>query len=174
MWDTIISNVGQNIPVQNIPCHFLPPGQNIPHWFATPDKTSHAVFWHSGKTSHAIFVTLDKISHVISATLGHLYVKYLTDRSKAVLFCGFFMLFLSCGCYAFVRVCYVPCGHLLGKGWPLGSRLWCLTVRLSFSHWYPVSGAVLDCIDSWSLHLYLFIWYKFNRINRRPTKRSNS
>ena len=27
----------------------------------------------------------------------------------------------------FVRVClYVHCGHLLGKDWPLGSRLWCL------------------------------------------------
>ena len=27
----------------------------------------------------------------------------------------------------FVRVyLYVLCGHLLGKGWPLGSRLWCL------------------------------------------------
>ena len=27
----------------------------------------------------------------------------------------------------FVRVCvYVLCGHLLGKGWPLGSRLCCL------------------------------------------------
>ena len=27
----------------------------------------------------------------------------------------------------FVRVClYVLCGHLLGKGWPLGSGLWCL------------------------------------------------
>ena len=27
----------------------------------------------------------------------------------------------------FVRVClYVLFGHLLGKGWPLGSRLWCL------------------------------------------------
>ena len=27
----------------------------------------------------------------------------------------------------FVRVClYVLCGHLLGKGWPLGSRLLCL------------------------------------------------
>ena len=27
----------------------------------------------------------------------------------------------------FVRVClYVLCGHLLGKGWPLGFRLWCL------------------------------------------------
>ena len=70
-----------------------------------------------------------------------------------------FMFFLSCVCYAFVRVClYVPCGYLLGKGWSLGSRLWCITVSLSLSHWYPGSGVVLDCIDSWSLHpnlLYL-------------------
>ena len=58
--------------------------------------------------------------------------------------------------FAFVCVClYMPCGHLLGKGWPPGSRLWCLTVSLSLSHWYPGSGVVLDCIDSWSLHPYL-------------------
>ena len=25
--------------------------------------------------------------------------------------------------------------------------LWCLTVSLSLSHWYPGSGGVLDCID---------------------------
>ena len=49
----------------------------------------------------------------------------------------------------FVRVClYGPCGHLLKKGLPLGSRLWCLTVSLSLSHWYPGSGVVLDCINS--------------------------
>ena len=58
-------------------------------------------------------------------------------------------------CCVFVRVClYVLCGHLLGKAWPLGSRLWCLTVSLSLSHWYPGSGVVLDCIDSWSLYPY--------------------
>ena len=69
--------------------------------------------------------------------------------------------FLSCVCYAFVGVClFVPCGHLLGKGWPLGSLLWCLTVSLSLSHWYPGSGVVLDCIDSWSLHPYL-LWNRF-------------
>ena len=35
--------------------------------------------------------------------------------------------------YAFVIIClYGPCGHLLGKGWPLGSCLLCLTVSLSF------------------------------------------
>ena len=86
-------------------------------------------------------------------------VKYFTDRSKAVFLLWIFYVFvLSCVCYVFVRVClYVLCGHLLGKGWPLGSRLWCLTVSLSLSHWYPGSGVVLDRIDSWSLHSYL-LW----------------
>ena len=52
----------------------------------------------------------------------------MTDRSKAVLLLWIFFVFvLSCVCYVFVRVClYVLCGHLLGKDWPLGSRLWCL------------------------------------------------
>ena len=60
--------------------------------------------------------------------------KYFTDRSKAVLLLWMFYVFLSCVCYAFVRVClYVPCGHLLGKGWSLGSHLWCPTVSFTFS-----------------------------------------
>ena len=32
------------------------------------------------------------------------------------------------------------------------------SVSLSLSHWYPWSGVVLDCIDSWSLQPYL-LWY---------------
>ena len=46
------------------------------------------------------------------------------------------------------------CGRLLSVKlvcWEradLGSRLWCLAVSLSLSHWYPGSGVVLDCIDS--------------------------
>ena len=71
------------------------------------------------------------------------------EASLRYFFCGSFTSFLSCVCYAFVRVClYVPCGHLLGKGPPLGSCLWCQTVSLTLSHWYPGSGAVLDCIYS--------------------------
>ena len=59
------------------------------------------------------------------------------------------MFVLSCVCYAFVCVClFVPCGHLLGKGLPLGSRLWCITVSLSLSHYDPGSDVVLDCINS--------------------------
>ena len=45
-------------------------------------------------------------------------------------FKGQFMRFYFCSVLCllcFVRVClYVLRGHLLGKGWPLGSRLWCL------------------------------------------------
>ena len=55
-------------------------------------------------------------------------------------FCLVFAMPLS------TRLFILPCGHLLGKGLPLGSRLWCLTVSLP--HWYPGSGVVLDCIDS--------------------------
>ena len=32
------------------------------------------------------------------------------------------------------------------------------SVSLSLSHWYPGSGVVLDCIDSWSLQPYLLIY----------------
>ena len=64
-------------------------------------------------------------------------------------------------CYYCVLLCFHArlfvdaCGHLLGKGLPLRSRLWCLIVTLSLSHWYPGSGVVLDCIDSWSLPSFL-------------------
>ena len=38
---------------------------------------------------------------------------FLLTGSRRYSFCGSFMLFLSCVCYAFVRVCLLlPCGHL--------------------------------------------------------------
>ena len=77
-------------------------------------------------------------------------------------FCGYFVFFLSCVCCAFVLVClYVPCGHLLGKGLPLGSRMWCLAVSLSLSHWYPGSGVVLDLSIPDLLHPYLLYLHKW-------------
>ena len=75
-------------------------------------------------------------------------VKYFTDRSKAVLLLWIFYVFvLSCVCYVFVRVClYVFCGHLLGKDWPLGSRLWCLL----WVYYFPIGilGQVWNLIVS--------------------------
>ena len=77
------------------------------------------------------------------------------NRILTVLRRNFFCVSFTCF-YAFVRVCLLmPCCHLLWKGWPLGSRVWCLIVKLSLFHWYPGSGVVLDCIYSWSLPSFL-------------------
>ena len=54
----------------------------------------------------------------------------------------FFCLVFAMHLFASVCMC------LLGKGWPVGSCLWCLTVSLSLSHWYPWSGVALACMDS--------------------------
>ena len=41
-----------------------------------------------------------------------------------------------------LEVCSLqPCGHLLGKSWPLRSSISCVFVTFLF-------GVVLDCIDS--------------------------
>ena len=78
---------------------------------------------------------------------------FLTDRSNAVLLLC--ILFVICVSF-FLIYCLVcslqTCGHLLGKGWPLGSLV--CDVFFCFSHftiWYLGSGVILDCIDSWSL-----------------------
>ena len=43
-------------------------------------------------------------------------------------------------CLSCFRVCsLLPCGHLLGKSWPLGFCLWCLIVILTLSHDFVVS-----------------------------------
>ena len=39
------------------------------------------------------------------------------------------------------------CARLFIYAWERADLL-ALTVSLSLSHWYPVSGVVLDCIDS--------------------------
>ena len=44
-----------------------------------------------------------------------------------------------------------------GKGLTSWLSIVVSSVSLSLSHWYPGSGVVLDCIDSWSLHHYLLL-----------------
>ena len=57
----------------------------------------------------------------------------------------FFCLVLLClSTRLFICALWSPAG----KGLTLGSRLWCLTVSLLLSDWYPGSDVVLDCIDS--------------------------
>ena len=74
-------------------------------------------------------------------------VIYFTDRSRAVLLLWIFYVFF---CLAFAMpLCASVCMCLVVAcwewGWPLDCRMWCLTVSLSLSHWYPGSGVVLDC-----------------------------
>ena len=59
-----------------------------------------------------------------------------------------FSIFLSCFCYAFVRVCLLTlCGYLLGKGltsWLSFVMSNCEVVTFPLVSW---SSVVLDCID---------------------------
>ena len=67
--------------------------------------------------------------------------------SSFMVLCVIYVLCLSC-----FRICsLLPCDHLMGKGWPLGSCLWWVLWFCYFPIWYPGIGVVLDCIDFWSL-----------------------
>ena len=56
-------------------------------------------------------------------------------------FCGSFTLFLSCFVMlSCTSVCWCLVVTCWGKGWPLGSRLWCLIVTLPLSYLDPGSG----------------------------------
>ena len=78
-------------------------------------------------------ITMRPSSHVLEASIKTpkeilfykqiFYWPFQGGTSFVDLLCFCSVLCLLC----FVRVClYVLRGHLLGKGWPLGSRLWCL------------------------------------------------
>ena len=67
-------------------------------------------------------------------------------------FCSVFCLLCLCACL-FICALWSP----TGKGLTSWLSFVASTVSLSLFHWYPGSGLVLDCIDSWSLHPYL-LW----------------
>ena len=73
------------------------------------------------------------------------------ETFNAVLFCGSFVLFMSCVCHAFLSV---NCCHMV-TCWETADLLALVCdVYLCFCHfpmWYPGSGVpdvVLDCINS--------------------------
>ena len=82
---------------------------------------------------------------------------FLLTVLRRYFFCGSIMLFLSCVCNVYARLFIDALWSPAGKGWPLGSRLWCLIVILLLSHGFPESGVVLDCINSWSLPSFLLL-----------------
>ena len=84
-------------------------------------------------TFHVLFAILETNTSELRVRLAPLnrfkpsskifYWPFQGGTSFVDLLCFCSVLCLLC----FVRVClYVLRGHLLGKGWPLGSRLWCL------------------------------------------------
>ena len=66
------------------------------------------------------------------------------------LFCLAFAMFCA---RLFICALWSPAG----KGLASWLSFVVSSVSLSLSHWYPGSGVVLDCIDSWSLHHYLLL-----------------
>ena len=68
------------------------------------------------------------------------------------LLCFCSVLCLLCACL-FICALWSPAG----KGLTSWLSFVVSSVSLSLSHWYPGSGVVLDCIDSWSLHHYLLL-----------------
>ena len=63
----------------------------------------------------------------------------------------FFLVFAMFCARLFICALWSPAG----KGLTSWLSFVVSSVSLSLSHWYPGSGVVLDCIDSWSLHHYL-------------------
>ena len=59
------------------------------------------------------------------------WFKHVYCRSKAVFLLWTFLLFMFCVFYA---VLFVHCGHLLLKGWPLGSLVCDVFLCYTFSH----------------------------------------
>ena len=66
------------------------------------------------------------------------------------LFCLVFAMFCA---RLFICALWSPAG----KGLASWLSFVVSSVSMSLSHWYPGSGVVLDCIDSWSLHHYLLL-----------------
>ena len=71
------------------------------------------------------------------------------QTNKFIIFCGSFVLFLSCFCYAFVRVgLLMPCGWKRLAPWLPFVMYNCEICHFSIDILYPRSGVVIDCIDS--------------------------
>ena len=69
------------------------------------------------KTCSDVTLNLSSKDSSIALQIEHssVFFKFYMEVTS---FVNLLCFLLSCVCYAFVRVClYVPCGHLLGKGW---------------------------------------------------------
>ena len=86
------------------------------------------------------------------------YWPFQGSTSFVNLLCFCSVLCLLCLCARlFICALWSPAG----KGLTSWLSFVVSAVSLSLSHWYPGSGVVLDCIDSWSLHPYLLCCWLF-------------
>ena len=80
-----------------------------------------------------------------------------------------FVSYVSCLSCFFVYALQ-PCGHLLGKGWPLGSLVcYVLLCFCYFPMWCPGSGVLLDCKDFRSFPPYFDISCELSAPGRQFT-----
>ena len=94
-----------------------------------------------------IFIVLSDIVFVFVFCLFFVYILF--DYHSMQLFSS--LSYSTC----WRATCSVDICISLFDFWPLGSRLWYQNRKLSLSHWCSGSGEVLDCIDSWSLPVFL-------------------
>ena len=96
-----------------------------------------------------------------------LYWPFQGGSSVVDLLCFCSVLCLLCLCaHLFICALWSPAG----KGLTSWLSFMVSTVSLSLSHWYPGSGVVLDCIDSWYLHPYLFWWKSASVLQSRMNR----
>ena len=105
------------------------------------------------------FLTL--LSWVCVLFLTGLLRLILLTVPRRYFFCGSF-IFLFCLVFAMfcARLFICALWSPAGKGLTSWLSFVVSSVSLSLSHWYPGSGVVLDCIDSWSLQPYYFTFIK--------------
>ena len=122
--------LGWTITKQRIRC--LAPGRKA----ASPNSTLSQSFDHWVTALFVYNIAMYSLSYVcmwgwVSYCIALLWTLLIVPRGY--FFCGPFVIFVLClSCF---RVCsLLPCGHMMGKGWPLGSLLWCLIASLSLSN----------------------------------------
>ena len=112
------------------------------------------------KSSRCLCIRKPYLLPVLSLGFGKVmqhelyYYYYYWEWQFVDLLCFCSVLCLLCLC---VRLFICALWSPAGKGLTSGLSFLVSTVSLLLSHWYPGSGVVLDCIDSWSLHPYL-LW----------------
>ena len=102
-----------------------------------------------------------KLSHGAGTSVTGEHYADVIKQLRVTLKTNIETIFQSVSCFVMLSctsVCWCLVVNLLGTGWPLGSRLWCIIVTFSLSYWYPGSGVMLDCIDSWSLPSFFFCY----------------